>query len=412
MSRKTLKIRHSPVGRVVRAKRVQDQKAKVTDVIEGHLPTKETDESPRSEDTSEFGGKSSGNHYTEEPGDKPVHLLTHQRERELSTGMLDGAIQQAMRCLDRAEEILQQKWATAKQSEWATALLQDFNPDGLRNTDELHFHLIRLFYGRGGHEAFEHFIQQDAFARACRDEYIKMNLGLVDMVARRYHHPSLTFLDFVQEGSIGLMKAVVRFDYRQGCRFSTYAVDWIRQTISRAIADKGREIRVPVYTLEAKIVLDRVTKSLTSKLARPPSDQEASKEMGISLAALRRIKERFPGVVSLDKPARVHDEASDDLHERLVIALDGPDPCETIDSDRLRTFVRNVIASDLLNARERDVIKRHYGMARHTKEEEEEESFRQIGAARGCTHQAVQQTHTKAMRKLEEALKPTFDAAA
>jgi len=230
-----------------------------------------------------------------------------------------------------------------------------------------------------------------AEAQESKRRLIEGNLRLVVSIAKRYVGRGLPLMDLVQEGNIGLMRAVNKFDYRRGYKFSTIASWWIRQSINRAVADKARTIRVPAYMMDSINRLLRVSHGLTQKYGREPSNQELAAEMGISLEKIEQIKKVAQHPVSLETPVG-KEENSDLLHdfikdEKIL------QPVEVAADEMLKEQLKEILAS--LPARERRVIELRFGLiddCRRTLEE--------VGKEFGVTRERVRQIERKALARL------------
>lgn len=285
-----------------------------------------------------------------------IRLLRAEEEIELARKIADLLELERMR-----EQLTEHESRVPTDKEWAEAAgmpLKDFRR--------------RLFHGR-----------------RAKDKMVQSNLRLVVSIAKKYMNRGLSFQDLIQEGSLGLIRAAEKFDHEKGYKFSTYATWWIRQAITRAIADQSRTIRLPVHLYETISRIKKTTKILSQELGRKPTEEEIATRMEMTIEKLRFIAKSAQLPISLETPIGKEEDS------RLgdFIEADGETPEDQVSKSLLREDLENVL--DTLSPRERDVLRLRYGL-----DDGRMKTLEEIGQIFNVTRERIRQIEAKALRKL------------
>jgi RNA polymerase primary sigma factor len=340
-----------------------DEEADGEDLVDLAVDSEEEeDKSPKGKAAARRRAQSKKKQYTEdsirlylqEIG--RIRLLRADEEIELARKIADLLELERIR-----EGLLEELQREPQDSEWAKAV--SMNPQQFRH---------RLYLGR-----------------RAKDKMVQSNLRLVVSIAKKYMNRGLSFQDLIQEGSLGLIRAAEKFDHEKGYKFSTYATWWIRQAITRAIADQSRTIRLPVHLYETISRIKKTTKLLSQKMGRKPTEEEIATKMEMTIEKLRFIAKSAQLPISLETPIGKEEDS------RLgdFIEADGEMPEDQVSKNLLREDLESVL--DTLSPRERDVLRLRYGL-----DDGRMKTLEEIGQIFNVTRERIRQIEAKALRKL------------
>ncbi|MBK6749706.1 MAG: RNA polymerase sigma factor RpoD [Pyrinomonadaceae bacterium] len=288
------------------------------------------------------------------------------------------------RIIARSEEKLEKKPATAQKKE-LLATIEDARSILTAIEEKYHLPIVEI------KRSFKIISVGEFDTNKAKRELVEANLRLVVSIAKKYTNRGLQFLDLIQEGNIGLMKAVDKFEWRRGYKFSTYATWWIRQAITRAIADQARTIRIPVHMIETINKLIRTSRLLVQELGREPTSEEIAKRMDIPVSKVRKVLKIAQEPISLETPIGEEEDShlGDFIEDRSIL-----NPAESVTFSNLREITDEVLAT--LTPREEKVIKMRFGLGNTGSEHTLEE----VGQHFAVTRERIRQIEAKALRKL------------
>ncbi|HVY55676.1 MAG TPA: RNA polymerase sigma factor RpoD, partial [Thermodesulfobacteriota bacterium] len=316
-------------------------------------------------------------------------MLGYLEDINLNTAQMERILSVARRCIDRQEKLRREsgtlkrkkKPAAARPAKPAKKMNETHFAESVADPGLLGKSLKRIEFG-------------EQMTHRARRKLIESNLRLVVSIARRYINRGLPFLDLIQEGNMGLMRAVEKFEYNRGYKFSTYATWWIRQAITRALADQSRIIRIPVHMTETINRIVRTSRHLVQELGREPLPEEIADKVGMQSDKVARVLKISKDPISLETP--IGDEEDSKLVD-LIEDSNTTSPVKVLEMSELKEIINQALSS-VLNVREESIVRLRFGI-----DEEKEHTLEEVGHEFKVTRERIRQIEVKAIKKLKRA---------